>query len=72
MTREQAYKRWRAITTVKNNIDKLEDDYLFLIADKVLELMFEQESIIKYAFEHKDEILKELEEKKGNYGRQYN
>ena len=36
MTREQLYKRWRAITTVKNNIDKLEDDYLFLIADKVL------------------------------------
>ena len=72
MTREQAYKRWRAITTVKNNIDKLEDDYVFFIADKVLELMFEQESIIKYAFEHKDEILKELEEKKGNYGRQYN
>lgn len=30
MTREQAYKRWRAITTVKNNIDKLDDDYLFL------------------------------------------
>lgn len=72
MTREQAYKRWRAITTVKNNIDKLEDDYVFFIADKVLELMFEQESIIKYAFEHKDEILKELEEKKGNYGRRYN
>ena len=60
MTREQAYKRWRAITTVKNNIDKLEDDYLFLIADKVLELMFEQGSIIKYAFEHKDEILREM------------
>ena len=30
MTIEQAYKRWRAITTVKNNIDKLDDDYLFL------------------------------------------
>ena len=60
MTREQAYKRWRAITTVKNNIDKLEDDYVFFIADKVLELMFEQESIIKYAFEHKDEILREM------------
>ena len=60
MTREQAYKRWRAITTVKNNIDKLEDDYVFFIADKVLELMFEQESIIKYAFEHKDERLREM------------
>ena len=60
MTREQAYKRWRAITTVKNNIDKLDDDYLFLIADKVLELMFEQESIIKYAFEHKYKILREM------------
>lgn len=72
MTREQLYKRWRAITTIKNNIDELEDDYLFLIADKVLELRCEQESIIKYAFEHKDEILKELEEKKGNYERQYN
>ena len=72
MTREQLYKRWRAITTIKNNIDKLEDDYLFLIADKVLKLRREQESIIKYAFEHKDEILKELEEKKGNYERQYN
>lgn len=72
MTREQLYKRWRAITTITNNIDKLEDDYLFLIADKVLELRREQESIIKYAFEHKDEILKELEEKKGNYERQYN
>ena len=72
MTREQLYKRWRAIITIKNNIDELEDDYLFLIADKVLELRREQESIIKYAFEHKDEILKELEEKKGNYERQYN
>lgn len=60
MTREQAYKRWRAITTVKNNIDKLEDDYLFFIADKILELMFEQESIIKYAFEHKGKILREM------------
>ena len=60
MTREQLYKRWRAITTIKNNIDKLEDDYLFLIADKVLELTFEQESIIKYAFEQKDEILREM------------
>ena len=60
MTREQLYKRWRAITTVKNNIDKLEDDYLFLIADKVLELRHEQESIIKYAFEHKDKILREM------------
>jgi hypothetical protein len=60
MTREQLYKRWRAITTVKNSIDKLEDDYLFLIADKVLELRYEQESIIKYAFEHKDKILREM------------
>ena len=60
MTREQAYKRWRAITTVKNNIDKLEDDYVFFIADKVLELMLEQESIIKYAFEHKDKILRKM------------
>ena len=60
MTRERLYKRWRAITTVKNNIDKLEDDYLFLIADKVLELRSEQESIIKYAFEHKDKILREM------------
>ena len=60
MTRERLYKRWRAITTVKNNIDKLEDDYLFLIADKVLELRCEQESIIKYAFENKDKILREM------------
>lgn len=60
MTREQAYKRWRAITTINNNISKLEDDYLLLIADKVLELRYEQENIIKYAFEHRDEILKEL------------
>jgi len=60
MIKEQSYKRWRAITTVKNNIDKLEDDYLFLIADKVLELRCEQESIIKYAFEHKDKILREM------------
>ena len=69
MTREQLYKRWRAITTIKNNIDKLENDYLFLIADKVLELRSEQESIINYAFENKDKILKELKEKRGNYER---
>lgn len=35
MTREQLYKRWRAITTIKNNIDMLEDEYLFFIADKI-------------------------------------
>jgi hypothetical protein len=69
MAREQSYKRWRAITTIKNNIDMLEDDYLFFIANKVLELRCEQESIIKYAFENKDKILKELKEKRGNYER---
>ena len=62
MTRDQLYKRWRAITTIKNNIDMLEDEYLFFIADKILELRCEQESIIKYAFEHKDKILKGIRE----------
>jgi len=28
--------------------------------NKVLEPMFEQESIIKYVFEHKDKILREM------------
>ena len=55
-----SYKRYSAIKKLYNSMEVLNDDYLTSLADKAAELKAEQQSIINYAFENKDKILKEL------------